>query len=171
MTANWKITAIEAAQLLNMTRHGIYKAIRRGELEGQKIDGRLCVSLESVRSFAEQRNQTEQLLSCRQVGDLLGVGTRFVTKQVNSGHLRAVPGRSRAGGYLVEPKAVIAFWQEHMHGACIRCGIRGEAMPELGFMCVACEYEARTGTMYRWPTVRTSRVVQAGTLPAMGLVT
>ena len=171
MTNNWEIEAIEAAQLLGVQRQTVYKMIYNGTMPSKKIGGRLYVSLDDTIHLLEKRRRVDQLLSCRQVGNMLGVTGRFIQAQVSSGKLACAPERHRThGGYLMDLGAVTAYWREHMNGACVRCGILGEATEQLGFMCVACEHEVRTGKLYRWPASRQSRAVHDGRLVAWGLV-
>ena len=170
MSTHWRITAIEAATLLDLSYSGVYKAIARGELSREMIDGKIYLALDDVMRLVEKRRKRERRLSCVQVAKLLQVGRRCIQEQISVGNLRAVPERNLHGGYLVEPAAVVAYWREHMGGACVRCGILGEATEQLGFMCVACEHEVRTGKLYRWPAARQSSAVHGGRLVAWGLV-
>ena len=171
MTANRRIEAIEAAKMLGTCRQTVYKMIYSGAMESEKIDGRLYVAMDDLIGLIEERRRVDQLLSCRQVGDMLGVTGRFIQAQVSNGKLQCAPERHRIhGGYLIDPESVADYWREHLNSACVRCGILGEATPGLGFMCVACEYETRTGRLYRWPKMRRSSAVRNGRLQAWGLV-
>ena len=170
MNTNWRITAIEASNILGTCRQTVYKAIYNGELASEKISGRVYVSLDDTITMLEQLRRQARLLSCPTVASMLGVSEPFIRKHVNKGNLQTAEHSRNHGGVLIEPAAVTAFWQEHMNGVCVRCGILGEATAERGFMCVACEHEKRTGKLYRWPRARQSMAVHNGRLRAWGLV-
>lgn len=109
-------------------------------------------------------------LGTKKAAELLGAQPATLSLHVRQGYLRA-RGRCRRGGaYELELSDVVDYWRAHRQGACARCSILGEATPERGFLCVACEYEVQTGRIW-WPALprRTvSRLPQGRLLIALG---
>ena len=170
MTSSWQIGRQDAADILGVNRSTVYRMMVLGELDAVMVDGKWMYSLDDVLAMRDERQRIASLLTTPQVGRMLGMSAGFIHKAVTCGHITPEPERSCKSGHLFALDAVAAYWRDHMDGVCVRCSILGEARADLGFMCVACEHEARTGKLYKWPGCHRAPVVQSGRLVAMGLV-
>ena len=148
MSKNGYLKTVEVMHLLRVSNVTLAEWVRAGRLSSKPGKGR--ARLFRREDVLELQRYEESLLSAAEVAQLLGVCENTVQLEARKGVLRAQRG-GNGSPYRFERSGVVAYWRGEMRGACLRCGILGEAEPELGFMCEPCEYEHRTGRIYPWP--------------------
>ena len=88
-----------------------------------------------------------------QVARLLGVCEQTLRRDAQEGTFPYQKGGGVGVPYKFQWSDVLDYWRGRMRGACLRCGILGEAEPDRGFMCEPCEWEERTGRIYPYPCI------------------
>ena len=148
MTNHWHVTKKQAIAFLGAPPSTVYAWMARGVLPTARVEGVELVPLAELQRLKWELEDWGRLLTASQAGELIGAAPNTIRQHAKAGILRA---QKREGVYGFRREDVIDYWRGYMRGACLRCGILGEAEPDRGFMCKPCEYEHRTGRIYRYP--------------------
>jgi len=156
MSKNGHLNRLETARLLGVGRDTIHRWACSGYLRGEQEEHGCRAWKFRREDVLELRRVRDSLLSTEEVGRRLGVSETLVCQHAREGK---IPHQDTpAWGWRFSEGDFVTYWRAEFGGVCLRCGILGEADPERGFLCVPCEYEKRTGRIYRWPVVPRRRL-------------
>ena len=149
MASNWYLGTMEAARILDVAPSTVHRWGSIGRLPFLVEDGRHLFPFDVVAKLGRRLRAEAALLTPEDVGRMFGISSVKVRSDTRKGRLPRQ--NCILAGYKYAWADVVRYWREHLRGVCVRCTILGEATPERGFMCEACEYEHRTGRIYHWP--------------------
>ena len=148
MTSNWYISSADASRLIGVRPGTIWKWGDDGRIRTSREGRYTLYCVADLLEVQRERELLEALLAPPEAARLVGVKAATLRKHARDGKLPA----HKAGIFFgFRREDVVEYWRVWHRRRCLRCGILEEATPERGFMCKACEYEHRTGRIYKYP--------------------